>query len=182
MQPVELPSVSLRELVTSVHGMAFGGLFLLAFTGGLVAFSTLRDHAGAPGETGRKLRLLQAWVLVQALCAWLATLVGALTVYPWYRAKAPLGADLGDYPQGYLMHVAALSGWHSFGMEWKEHLGWFAPILATCVAYLVFRCGDLLVESKEFRSAWVTLYSAAFAAAAVAGILGAEIAKAAPIH
>jgi hypothetical protein len=135
-----------------------------------------------PEAIATRLRFLRLWVLLQACCAWIATLAGALAVYPWYRAKAPAGADLAGYPQAYLMHVQELSAWHSFGMEWKEHIGWFAPFLATCVAYLVFRCGNLLVEKREFRAACVAFYSIAFAAAAIAGMLGAEITKAAPIR
>src|SRR5208283_1890038 len=78
----DLPSVSFRGLITTVHGMAFGGLFLLAFTGGLVAFISLGDGASTADVLSRRLRFLRLWVLLQAFCAWLATLVGALAVYP----------------------------------------------------------------------------------------------------
>jgi hypothetical protein len=31
--------------------------------------------------------------------------------------------------------------WHTFGMEWKEHVAWIAPILATVAAGLVVYYG-----------------------------------------
>jgi len=67
-------------------------------------------------------------------------------------------------------------------MEWKEHIGWAAPILATAVAFVVSYYGPRLARDNKLR--WLTMvaFVAAFAAAAVAGVFGAFINKAAPIR
>lgn len=38
------------------------------------------------------------------------------------------------FPQRLLMSSPATIGWHSLGMEWKEHVAWFAPISITNLA------------------------------------------------
>ena len=67
-------------------------------------------------------------------------------------------------------------------MEWKEHVAWLAPILATAVAYMVTKYGAKLAKDDEVRRAVIVLFTIAFFAAAVAGLFGAFINKAAPIH
>jgi len=66
-------------------------------------------------------------------------------------------------------------------MEWKEHIAWIAPIMATVVAYLVFRYGRSLAFNSQLRTIAVVLFFIAFITAAIAGIFGALITKAAPI-
>ena len=34
-------------------------------------------------------------------------------------------------------------------MEWKEHLGWLVPIIATVVLFPIFRYGEKLAERKR---------------------------------
>jgi VIT1/CCC1 family predicted Fe2+/Mn2+ transporter len=67
-------------------------------------------------------------------------------------------------------------------MEWKEHIGWFAPILATTVAFLVAYYGIQLAEDNKLRKAAIWLFVLAFGAAAVAGIFGAFLNKVAPVR
>jgi hypothetical protein len=67
-------------------------------------------------------------------------------------------------------------------MEWKEHVAWLAPILATAVAYMVTRYGARLAKDEQVRRAVIVLFSVAFFCAAVAGLFGALINKAAPVH
>jgi len=67
-------------------------------------------------------------------------------------------------------------------MEWKEHLAWFAPILATAVAYLVSRYGARLAKEDKIRRAVIVIFTLAFLTAAITGLFGAFINKAAPIH
>ncbi len=75
-----------------------------------------------------------------------------------------------------------LAEWHNFGMEWKEHVAWFAPILATVVAFVVLRYGKRLADYPFLRKTLIVTFVLAFGAAAVAGLMGALITKAAPIH
>jgi hypothetical protein len=109
-------------------------------------------------------------------------ITGTWIVYPWYRAKPPEGTeDLTDYPRSFLLSDPDTDQWHKFGMEWKEHVAWVSPILATAVAFIVLYYGKQLIVDKNLRYASIVLWMLAFAAAAVAGLLGAFITKSAPI-
>jgi len=61
-------------------------------------------------------------------------------------------------------------------------VAWLAPILATAVAYMVTRYGIRLAKDNQVRKAVIVLLSVAFFAAAAAGLFGAFINKAAPVH
>ena len=67
-------------------------------------------------------------------------------------------------------------------MEWKEHIAWFAPILATTVALVVTYYGRDLIKNESVRRVLIVVFTLAFGCAAVAGLLGAFITKAAPVH
>ena len=113
-----------------------------------------------------------------AVVAWLTVLSGTYLVYPWYRAKPPAGTtDLSNYPKYLLLAKPETAEWHKFGMEWKEHVAWLAPILATAVAYVVVRYGTKLAQERKIRNAALVLFIVAFGAAAAAGVLGAFINK-----
>jgi hypothetical protein len=66
-------------------------------------------------------------------------------------------------------------------MEWKEHVAWAAPILATAVAFIAIYYGPRLVGDRRLRYLTIALFVVAFAAAAIAGLLGAFLNKAAPL-
>ncbi len=142
---------SSRETWTVIHGLVLGTLFLLAFAGGLAGLWSLRP--GLMTTEGIKERMgrlyVGAWVMAAA--AWGAVITGTWIVYPWYRVKlAPVGEDAyagcvdailpnaSCSPRDFLK--SNVSGdtelWHIFGMEWKEHVSWAAPILATAAAFL----------------------------------------------
>ena len=72
--------------------------------------------------------------------------------------------------------------WHDLGMEWKEHIAWFAPITLTAVAYIFTRYGEHLPQFRSLRNAIVALALLAFIATAVAGIFGAMLNKYAPVR
>jgi hypothetical protein len=170
-----------RETWTLVHGMLLGALFLLSFAGGLAGLYSLRPELiTAAGLKERLFRLrLGTWVM--AAVAWLTVITGTYIVYPWYRAAAPEGADLSQFPRNFLLSNPNTAGWHTFGMEWKEHIAWFAPILATVVAYLVWRYGPELARNDKLRKMVIALFVIAFASAGIAGLFGALITKAAPL-
>ena len=118
-----------------------------------------------------------------AILAWAAVLLGAYAVYPWYRALPPPGIqDLAGYPQRLLLATPLTAGWHNLGMEWKEHIAWFAPITLTAAAALVGRYGPHLRNLSALRQAVWGLLIAGFACAAVAGFFGAMLNKYAPVH
>lgn len=173
---------TIREAWTLIHGMLFGGGFLLAFTGGLALFYNLRADLLTTGGARRHVRWLKLATLLMALLAWLAVLSGTYVSYPWYRAAPPEGVtDLRPYPRSYLKADPDLAFWHIFGMEWKEHVAWFSPLLATAVAFVVSRYGETLARDNRLRQALIVLFVLAFAAAGIAGLLGALVTKAAPV-
>lgn len=167
---------------TVVHGMVFGSVFLLGFSAGFVALFSLRsDWTTEEGRTVRARRLpTYAWIMACSL--WLTVLIGTLLVYPTYRAPPPDGVvELSDYPRSFLLSEPSTSIWHQLGMEWKEHIAWLAPILATAAAFIITRYRLQLAENVQIRRAAIVLLTFAFFAAGVAGLFGALINKAAPI-
>jgi hypothetical protein len=66
-------------------------------------------------------------------------------------------------------------------MEWKEHIAWFSPLLATAVAFSVTYYGTRLIKHQGVRRALMVMFTLAFATAGVAGAFGAFINKVAPI-
>ncbi len=174
-------SLTNREFWTLIHGMILGSAFLLSFAGGLAGLYSLRPQWVTVTGIQERLTRLKWGTNVMAIVAWLTVITGTYIVYPWYRAPAPEGADLSLYPRSFLKASEALSGWHTFGMEWKEHIAWFAPILATVVAYLVWKYGKELPHNDQLRRMVIVLFIIAFAAAGIAGLFGALITKAAPV-
>ena len=173
---------TVREAWTMVHGILFGGGFLLAFTGGLALLYNLKADLLTTAGGRSHVRWLKLATLVMAGLAWLAVLSGTYISYPWYRAAPPEGVtDLTPYPRSYLKADLNLAFWHTFGMEWKEHIAWFAPVLATVVAFVVWRYGEHLAFDDRLRRALIILFILAFAAAGIAGLLGALVTKAAPV-
>jgi len=175
-------TLTAREVWAVIHGMMLGSLFLLAYAGGLAELINLGSEWATEAGIAKRVRRLIAGTWVMAIVAWLTVITGTWIVYPWYRAALPPGADLNLYPKALLVSKATTAGWHNFGMEWKEHVAWLAPILATGVAYMVTRYGARLAKDAQVRRAVIVLFSVAFFAAAVAGLFGAFINKAAPIH
>jgi hypothetical protein len=192
----EIMELGSRETWTVIHGLILGTLFLLAFGGGLAGLWSLRP--GLLTATGIRERMSRLYIgtWAMALVAWATVFSGTWIVYPWYRVKlAPVGDD--PYagcagatiptdtcsPRDFLK--SNVSGetewWHAFGMEWKEHISWAAPILATAVAFLVYYYGPRLIGRPWLRAAVIVMFVAAFAAAAVGGVFGAFLNKIAPI-
>ncbi len=178
-------SLTMREFWTLVHGMGLGSLFLLSFAGGLAGLYSLRPEWVTVTGVHERLQRLNIGTWLMAVVAWLTVITGTFIIYPWYRAKPPEGVTdleaLKEFPRYYLLAVEHLAEWHHFGMEWKEHIAWFSPVLATAVAFVVWRYRDQLVALPKVRNALILLFILAFAVAGIAGLFGALITKAAPI-
>jgi len=175
--------ISMRESWTVLHGMLFGAAFLLAFAGGFADLYSLKpEWVTVPGLQERLGRMkIGLWVM--ALVAWATVFTGTFIVYPWYRARPPEGAtDLANFPRYLLLASENTAEWHRFGMEWKEHVGWMAPIASTVVAYAVTYYGPVLARKANERRALIIFFIVAFLAAAAAGLFGAFINKIAPIR
>lgn len=151
--------------------MGFGAGFLLAFSGGLSGFWSLRPElVTAAGVVERTRRLVIGTVSMAAI-AWATVITGTWIVYPWYREKDPTSA------KERLLADPDTADWHHFGMEWKEHAAWVVPFLATAAAFIVVYYKTDLVRNNAARRLGMTLLIAAFAVAAVVGALGALITK-----
>jgi len=172
--------ITVRSLWTLIHGMGFGALYLLACSGAIVELYRLtKPSASAPTST----RFLNVYLITMVVLAWAAVLTGAYIIYPWYRATPPPGTvDLALFPQRLLMSSPSTIGWHSLGMEWKEHVAWFAPISITMVAFVFIKYGRDLKNHRPLRAAVLTFAIASFVSAGIAGFFGAMINKNAPVY
>lgn len=169
-------SVSAREGWTVLHGMIFGAVFLLAFAGGLAGLYSLRPEWLTAAGIRERMTRLKAGLWAMALVSWATVISGSFIVYPWYRAKDP------NSPRSILLGSPTTAEWHNFGMEWKEHVGWLAPIAATVVAFVVTYYGPVLARRVGERRAVMIFFVVSFATAAAAGIFGAFLNKVAPIR
>jgi hypothetical protein len=169
-------SLTNRESWTLLHGMIFGAIFLLGFAGGLEGLWSLRPQLLTPDGVRDRVFRLRLGVVSMAVAAWGTVLTGTWVVYPWYRASAPTS------PRSILLSKTSTKDWHEFGMEWKEHIAWLSPILATVVAFIVVYYGTALFRHERVRRTALSLFVLAFAFAVVAGLFGALITKAAPVH
>jgi hypothetical protein len=160
-----------REFWALVHGFLLGGLFLVAFAGGLAGLYSLKPQlVTAEGITDRMGRL-KVGMTTMAVVAWATVITGTWIVYPWYREETP------DSAKSVLLADPDTADWHEFGMEWKEHIAWIAPMLATVAAFIVLYYRADLVRNQTARRLAIGLFIGSFACAAVAGILGALITK-----
>lgn len=158
-----------------IHGMGFGALFLLAFAGGLADLYGLRTALVTSTGVTERMKRLKIGVTGMAVLAWLTVVTGTWVVYPVYREKIP------DSPRSQLLANPDTASWHEFGMEWKEHIAWLSPILATAVAFIVLYYSHTLIKHNRVRRTAMGLFVLAFLFAAVAGAFGAFITKVAPV-
>jgi len=175
--------ITARGLWTMIHGMGFGALYLLACSGALVEICRLCPPDVGTDAASSESPFLKRYLTAMAVLAWITVLSGAYVIYPWYRAAAPAGtANLTAFPQRLLLSNPATAGWHSIGMEWKEHVAWLVPISITMAAAVVSRYGSGLRRHSQLRAAVLGFTLASFLAAAVAGFFGAMLNKHAPVE
>lgn len=167
-------TITHHEFWTVMHGMLFGALYLMAFAGGVANLWDLRASAPMDRPTMGLLTRLKVGIWAMMVSCWLTVIIGTYVVYPWYRNVDPMS------PKSRLMADPLKTAWHTFGMEWKEHVTWLAPILTTAVAFLISYYGESLIKREDIRRVAFWMLVTAFAAAAVGGIFGAFINKAAP--
>lgn len=166
-----------REFWGIVHGMGIGAFFMLAFAGGLAGLYSYRPGLlTAEGLEERSWRL-KLGTTGMAIAAWLTVITGTWIVYPWYRDTADPNSA-----KSILTASETTKLWHEFGMEWKEHVAWIAPLIATAVAFAVVYYGKELAKEDKVRRSLIAFFSAAFVVAAVAGLMGALITKAAGVR
>jgi hypothetical protein len=67
-------------------------------------------------------------------------------------------------------------------MEWKEHVSWLAPIALTAAAFIHSTYGAALVRQRGVRGAVLALTALSFVSAGVAGVIGLQLNKVAPVR
>jgi hypothetical protein len=175
--------ITSHALWTMIHGMLFGALYLLACSGALVELYRFTAPSVPAESTLGQERFLRLYLITMIVLAWAAVLTGAYVVYPWYRVAPPPGTvDLTLFPRSLLLSSPTTTEWHSIGMEWKEHVAWFAAIAITMVGFVFIRYGRHLKNHRQLRAAVLAFAAASFFAAGVAGFFGAMINKYAPIQ
>lgn len=173
---------TVREILTIIHGMVLGGLLLLVFSGVLAGLWSLRRYGSIEVAVARHFRALIIGMVIITALAWLTVITGSYLPYPWYRATPPPNADLSQFPMAHLLANPRLAFWEDYGIEWKEHLAWFAPILMTAATFIIIRYREKLFDKKNILKAAMVFLSIAFIAAAISGILGALVTKIAPVR
>ncbi|MGC9223367.1 MAG: hypothetical protein ACP5E2_05550 [Terracidiphilus sp.] len=174
--------ITARSLWTTMHGVIFGALYLMACSGALVELYRRYSKHSTELPTQSDEKFLRVYLVVMAVVAWLAVFTGAYIVYPWYRATPPPGTtNLAAFPQRLLLASATTRGWHSIGMEWKEHIAWLTPISITMAAGVVLQYGCDLKKIPQLRTAVLGFVWISMLAAAIAGLFGAMINKNAPV-
>ena len=168
-------SLTGREWWGLFHG-GLGVTFLLAFGGGIAGFYALRPALITSAGAVEGLRRMKAGVVGMAAVAWLTVITGTWIVFPWYRESVPASA------KSRILADPATQDWHKFAMEWKEHVSWLSPILATVVAFTVLYYGTNLIRHQRVRKAAMVLFVLAFVFAGIAGTFGALITKVAPVQ
>jgi hypothetical protein len=161
-----------RQLFFLAHS-TFGIVIVHAFGGGLGTLLTT-------GDSRMKDRIRKLSTAALAVVAWLASATGTWFGYAGYRAKVPPGGDIAMYPREYLLSSQQLAFWETFAMEWKVHIGWTTPFLATAVAFVALRYRRRLVADRLVRKVMTNMLVLAFAGALVAAVLGAVVNVTAP--
>jgi len=175
-----------RETWAVIHGLLLGSTFLLAFAGGLAGLWSFRPGLITTKGVQERVMRLKVGLGAMAAISWATVITGTWIVYPWYRdpPKVCAGLELpssGCSPRSFLLANPNLEEWHHFGMEWKEHVAWGAPFLATSAFLVALYYGPRIMARPWLRSAIIVMVVGAFAAAAAAGAYGAFINKVAPI-
>lgn len=164
-----------REFWALIHGVLLGGAYLLAFSGGLAGFYSLRPELVTTVGVTERLRRLSLGTGAMAVLTWATVIVGTWVVYPWYREDIP------ESPRSQLLANPDTEEWHTFAMEWKEHVAWISPMLATAALFLVLHYRAELARNKGARRIAMGLFVGAFLVAVIAGVLGALITKKATV-
>ncbi|HEX7327914.1 MAG TPA: hypothetical protein VF428_05185 [Casimicrobiaceae bacterium] len=175
--------ITTHDFWTVLHGMGFGALFMLAFSGALAELYRMSAPVTLAGVSGREQKLVGFYLAVMVILAWLTVFSGAYIIYPWYRAVPPAGVtDFANYPRRLLLSSSHTSEWHNVGMEWKEHVAWIAPIAISMVAYVTMKYGRAITRHGSLRAGVLGFAVAAFFVTGVAGAFGAFLNKYAPVR
>lgn len=163
--------------------MGFGALYLLASSAAIVELVRRYSPKAEAPITECDERFLSIWLVLMAVIAWITVFTGAYIIYPWYRAIPPAGVSaLNAFPQALLKSSPTTIGWHTIGMEWKEHVAWITPISTSMAAAVSIRYGRSLKTISLLRTAVLIFVVVSLVSAGIAGEFGAMLDKKAPVE
>lgn len=184
---------SSRAIWADIHGLVLGGLILLAFIGAVAGLWRFRPGLETARSVQERANWLSAGLGALAVTLWATVITGTWLVYPWYREKLA-GAEFASCeglelpssacsPRDFLLSNVSgqTEALHEFGMEWKEHIAWAAPFLATSAFLLARYYGPRIMTRPWLRTALIVMLIAAIGAATIGGAFGTFINKVAPI-
>lgn len=172
-----------RSLWTMLHGIALGGVALMALFAALMAMGAARAAAGSEEALEGQAHSVARLAVLAAATLWLAVLVGTYVVFPPYRATPPAGAtDLSSFPRSLLLADPDTAWLHAFAMESKEHMPWIGSMLATAVAFTSVRYRSTLLKDAQLRRLSMTLLAICFALVSFVGLMGIFVNKVAPLQ
>ena len=170
-----------RSIWTMVHGIGLGGAGLLGLAAALFYLYAARSEGPAPAAAGGR-----AFAGVTAFSAgvlWLTVLAGTYIVFPPYRATPPEGlTDLAQFPRSLVLASPDTAWLHAFAMEVKEHVPWFAAMLATAAAFVSVRDRATYLTDRQLRGMVTVALSICFLLAAYTAVLGTFVNKVAPLQ
>ena len=175
--------ITVRGLWTMIHGMGFGVLYLLACSGAIVEIcATTRLQPKL--RRARATKLSSAFTSLSWRCSHGSPFSPVRTSFIPGIAPFHLPGTVGfaGYPQWLLMSSPTTIGWHSLGMEWKEHVAWLTPISITMAAGVFIRYGRGIKNHLQLRNAVLCFVVVSFLAAGIAGFFGAMLSKNAPVR
>ena len=176
--------ITTRSLWTMIHGMGFGALYLMACSGALVELYRRYCSPHEACHRNRDERFLRAL----PDCDGRAGVAHRAHRRLHHLSLVSRGAAAGNHESRRSFRSAcclsspATSGWHSIGMEWKEHVAWLVPISITMAAAVFARYGRNLKMQPELRSAVLGFVWISLLAAGIAGFFGAMLNKNAPVE
>lgn len=148
------------DVIAVVHGVA-GVLILMGIGGTLVAL----------WDPKRNPRMLKVFSLLAAISSLFTVIFGDL-LYIIYRSpdNARTIIRAGDY-----------SWAHSIGMEFKEHVGHFVPVLLLVAVFMIFYFDEDVIKNKSLRRSVMVFMASSLLLVFAELVLGTLIAGIQPV-
>jgi len=143
--------ITSRSLWTSFTAWA-SARFTVGLFGALVElYRAIARTTCAASE--RDERFLRVYLVCMAALAWLAVLTALTSSIPGIARYATGHGNSRCISAAAADVSPTTSGWHSIGMEWKEHVAWIAPISITMAAAVALQYGRDLKNHPQLRAA-----------------------------
>ncbi len=153
--------ISLLNLPAHVH-VILGTLILFSIVGSIVSLMK---------TSIKNLVLLKTFSVISFITGLLSVLVGDIA-YIGYRR--PEGARI-------LIKEGPVPWVHTIGMEFKEHVAHFIPVILFIALFLIFYYREEIFEKKELRRIVAALYMIALILILVIFLLGVYITSVQPL-